>query len=273
MANPWLQLPTDVPYVLRQDLRIVEEFNEHYAHNPCFKIQSHLLPEPFIGDPRARVYLLNLNPGYSREDDDWHRNDLYRHAIIENLGHKAAAYPFYFLDPHLEDAPGSAWWRRRSRWWVCDVGTETLARNLFCAELFPYHSLQYQQVPKRISPDGLVPSSGYVAHLVREAIRDHRPIVAMRALPRWCKLIPELAAYSKLFCLKNRQNVSLSPNNLPGYDQLVAELRTAPPRCRTTARPHPQGSVNDQAPAGGIQAVRGPTHHDAARDLDRRDAT
>ena len=225
MMNPWSQLPTDAPHVLQRDLPIVEKFNEHYAHNPDIKIQSHLLPEPFIGDPSARVYLLNLNPGYSPEDDDWHRNPVYRTAIIENLSHRTAAFPFYFLDLRLKDAPGSAWWRRRSRWWIRDVGIEALARNLFCAELFPYHSRRYRRVPKGMSPDGLVPSSGYAHRLVREAIRTHRSIVAMRAFRAWCELIPELGDYSKLFRIGNPQNVSLSPNNLKGYDQLVAELR------------------------------------------------
>ncbi len=245
-VNPWSGLPThDAPHVLQQDLPIVEAFNKRYAHDPDIKIQSHLLPEPFIGDPSARVYLLNLNPGYSPKDDDWHRKPVYRNAIIENLGHKTAEYPFYFLDPRLQDAPGSAWWIQRSRWWIRDVGTKTLARNLFCAELFPYHSTKYRPIPKRISrispdsPDGLVPSSGYVAHLVREAIRDHRPIV-VRTL-RWCELIPELGDYSKLFHLNSRQNVSLSPNNLQGYDQLVAELRAVPP-------PRPDG-----APRAGVR--------------------
>ena len=245
MVNPWSQLPTDaVPHVLEGDLSIVEKFNARYADKHdrecqistcagCFTVQKQLLPEPFIGDPRARVYLLNLNPGYSPEDDDWHRKPVYRNAIIENLGHKTAEYPFYFLDPRLEDAPGSAWWRRRSRWWIRHVGTKTLARNLFCAELFPYHSRRYRPVPKRISPDRLVPSSAYVAHLVREAIRAHRPIVVRTR--RWCELIPELGDYSKLFRIRNPRNASLSPNNLQGYDQLVAELRAAPP-------PRPDGA-------------------------------
>ena len=246
MVNPWSELPThDAPHVLQQDLPIVDAFNKRFAHDLDIKIQSHLLPEPFIGDPNARVYLLNLNPGYSPEDDDWHRKPVYRNAIIENLGHKTAEYPFYFLDPRLDGAPGSAWWRQRSRWWIRDVGTETLSRNLFCAELFPYHSRRYRKVPKRISPpDGLVPSSGYVAHLVREAIRTHRPIVAMRRLPGWCELIPELGNYSKLFHLSSRQNVSLSPKNLQGYDQLVAELRAAPP-------PQPDSAPRDRSPITG----------------------
>ena len=114
MVKPWSELPThDAPHVLQQDLPIVDAFNKRFAHDLDIKIQSHLLPEPFIGDPNARVYLLNLNPGYSPEDDDWHRKPVYRNAIIENLGHKTAEYPFYFLDPRLDGAPGSAWWRQR----------------------------------------------------------------------------------------------------------------------------------------------------------------
>ena len=108
-----------------------------------------------------------MNPGYSPEDDAWHVDPVYRTAIIDNLSHRAARFPFYFLDPRLKDAPGSAWWRRRSRWWIRDVGIEELARNLFCAELFPYHSRRYRRVPKAMSLDGLVPSSGYVTRLVR----------------------------------------------------------------------------------------------------------
>ena len=107
MVNPWSQLPTDAPHVLRHDLPIVEEFNKHYARNPDIKIQSHLLPEPFIGDPSAGVYLLNLNPGYSPEDDDWHRKPVYRTATIENLGHKPTAYPSTSSIP--------AWRPRRAR--------------------------------------------------------------------------------------------------------------------------------------------------------------
>ena len=236
MENLWPQLPTDAPHVLASDRSIIETFNARYADKHesacrissctgCFTVQTQLLPEPFIGDPSARVYVLNLNPGYSLEDDDWHAEPNYRTAIIDNLSHRTAAFPFYFLDPCLKDAPGSAWWTRRSRWWIRDVGLETLARNLFCVELFPYHSRRYRRVPKAMSPDGLVPSSGYAAHLVREAMRTHRPIVAMRAFRAWCELIPELVDYGKVFRIGNPQNVSLSPNNLEGYSRLVCELR------------------------------------------------
>lgn len=227
MENPWLQLPADAPFVLPRDLPIVKTFNARYGHNPDTRIQSQLLPEPFIGNPDARVYLLNLNPGYSPEDDDWHGRSVYRDAIVANLRHESAKFPFYFLDPALDDAPGSAWWRSRLRWWTAEFGSEMLARNLFCAELFPYHSRAYKPVPRAVSSDGLVPSSGYTVHLVREAIRTNRPVVAMRAFRAWCGLIPELAGYGNLFRTNSPQNVSLSRRNLDGYDRLVGELGAA----------------------------------------------
>ena len=227
MKNPWPQLPANAPRVLPEDCSIVEAFNARYADDPDFAIQPQLLPEPFIGDPNARVCLLGLNPGYSPADDTWHADPLYRDAIIDNLSHRPAAFPFYFFDPRLREAPGSVWWRQRSRWLVDDAGIETVARNMFCVELFPYHSRHYKPIPKALSPNGLVPSSTYAIHLVRRAIRTKRPIVAMRRFRDWCAQIPELEAYDKLFRLKNTQSVWLSPGNIEEYDQLVRELSAA----------------------------------------------
>ena len=240
MENPWPQLPTDAPHVLRSDRCIVEKFNARYADKHhrdcrkpscagCFTLQTQLLPEPFIGDPDARVYLLNLNPGYEpKVDDDWHANPAYRTAIIDNLGHRPAEFPFYFLDPRLKDAPGSKWWKRYSRWWIEDVGIEKLARNLFCVELFPYHSTRYNPVPKKaLSPNGLVPSSAYGFHLVRRAIRTGRPIVATRRFKAWCAQIPKLRGYANLFRLRTTSSVWLSPDNIEDYDRLVGELNAS----------------------------------------------
>ena len=242
VENPWQQLPTDVPHVLPSDRPIVEKFNARYAdkHDPkcenpscagCFTLQTQLLPEPFIGDPDARVYVLNLNPGYTpEEDDEWHANPAYRTAIIDNLDHRPAEFPFYFLNPRVKDAPGSKWWRKYARWLIDDddIGIEKLARNLFCVELFPYHSTKYRPLPRALSPNRLVPSSAYGFDLVRRAIRTGRPIVATRRFEAWCAQIPKLRGYANLFRLRTTASVWLSPDNIEGYDRLVDELRAAP---------------------------------------------
>ena len=240
MENPWPELPTDAPRVLPSDRSIIEAYNARYGDKHesacrtsscagCFTVHTQLLPEPFIGDPEARVYLLNLNPGYSSEDDAWHAEPDYRTAIIDNLSHRTAAFPFYFFNPRLKEAPGSRWWGEHARWLVDDVGIENLARNLFCVELFPYHSKKYKPVPQDLSHNGLAPSSAYGVHLVRRAIRTNRPIVAMRRLNNWCAQVPALRGgnYGNLFRLRNTQRPWLSPKNIEGYDRLVGELRAA----------------------------------------------
>ena len=241
MENPWLlRLPTDAPRVVPSDGSIIKAFNTHYARTK-FVIQTQLLPEPFIGDRNARVYLLNLNPGYQPEDERWHADADFQTAIIDNLHHKSAEFPFYYFDPRFEEVPGSQWWAEHARWLIERIGIKKLARNLFCVELFPYHSEKYQRVPKKVlsaglrpsgggelPPDGLVHSSAYGIYLVRRAIHENRPIVAMRAFQGWCAQLPELRVYPKLFRLKNWQRAFLSPGNIEEYDRLVRELNAAP---------------------------------------------
>ena len=238
MKNPWLRLPADTPRILHEDRSIIEAFNARYGGNPQFRIQPQLLPEPFIGDPEARVCLLALHPGYKPEQDDhWHSIPDYQGAIRGSLNHRPAnpKFPFYFLDPDLKDAPGSHWWRQAfgplrppqpPRCLLNDVGVATLARNLFCIELFPYH---LKSLPKSRALDGL-PSSRYTVHLVQRAIRANRPIVLMYAFHRWCEVVPELQKYANLFRFKNPQCNRFSPGNLgrDRYDLLVRELRSAP---------------------------------------------
>ena len=253
MGNPWPQLPTlttEAPYVLQRDLSIIEKFNARNADKHdrkcptpstcagCFIVQTRLLPEPFIGDPDGRVCLLNLNPGYRKEDERWHTHADFRAAIIDNLSHRTAEFPFYYFDPRLEKAPGSEWWRKCASRLINHIGLKKLAHNLFCVELFPYHSKKYRSVPKTVvkgclkclelSPDKLVPSSAYGIHLVRRAIRTNRTIIVMRSCRTWCAHIPQLRGYRNLFHLRNTRRPWLSPGNIEEYDRLVRELDAIP---------------------------------------------
>lgn len=224
MINPWVRLSTNAPHVLSDDYEIIAEFNRAQSGRHDYQIQTQVLPEPYIGNPNSPVYILGLNPGYSKLDDYWHSKREFSEAIIRNLSHKPAVYPFYFFDPIFKEAPGSDWWTKRSKWLLNDVGSEVLARSIFCVELFPYHSRKYKPIPKSISEDSLVPSSQYSAYLIHQAIRANKTIIAMRAVNQWLHLVPELEAYHRLYKLNSPQNVCLSPNNLPSYKSIVAEL-------------------------------------------------
>ncbi|MDA1050396.1 MAG: hypothetical protein O3C40_07925 [Planctomycetota bacterium] len=225
MKNPWHDLPDTAPYVLPCDRAVVDAYNTARVGTPDAVLQTHLLPEPFFGRAKANVCVLGLNPGYSPPDDKWYTDAAFTDAIRKNLTHAKLEYPHYFLDPRFEESPGAGWWRRKCKWLINDCGLEAVSQNLFCVELFPYHSRRFKPIPKSVSPDGWFKSSAYTAHLVREAMNRGKAIVAMRSFKRWCCLIPELPDYSNLYRLNSPQNVSLSPNNITGYDELVAQLR------------------------------------------------
>lgn len=227
MKNPWSQLPSTAPRVLESDRGSIDGFNLRYADNPQFVIQTQIFPEPFIGNPDCRVYILNLNPGYSKNDDHEHKKQRFVNAIKDNLNHQSTAYPFYFLHPEFANAPGSKWWVGRSRWLINEIGQQSLANRWFCVELFPYHSQKYKRIPKSISPNGLVPSSNYSVHLVRQAMLANKAIVVMRAFGSWCNQIPELNSYRNLYRINNPRNPTFSPNNINGYKALLREFKSA----------------------------------------------
>ena len=164
MENPWPQLPIDAPRVLPSDRSIIDAFNARYAKTK-FAIQTQLLPEPFIGDPDARVYLLNLNPGYEpKEDDVYHADVAFRTAIIDNLNHKTVAVPLYFFDPRLKKAPGSKWWGKYSQ--MADRGCrdrEARPQPVLCRAV----SIPLRGVPTR--------AQGPVARWARALVGVWRP--------------------------------------------------------------------------------------------------
>lgn len=199
MQNPWAELSGDSPCVLQTDRDAVDRVNDRFSLQPDFQIQSQLLPEPFIGTPTAAVYLLGLNPGYCPADDEWHNNTRFRHAIQNCLNHKPANLPFYFLDPQFVEAPGAIWWKQRTRWLKNEVELTTLAQNLFCVELFPYHSRRYKPIPKVISQNQLVPSSQYSVHLVRQAISTIANSLNYKPVERIHRALCDAAVVKRLF--------------------------------------------------------------------------
>ncbi len=224
MINPWRRLPYEAPYVLPSDRGIIDDYNSIYIDKPDVVIQTQLAPEPFVGTPNGVVYTLGLNPGYSPEDDRWHREPRFMEAIQRNLAHQESEYPFYLIDPLHSESPGYRWWTKRLRRLIEDVGQQLLANRLFCVELFPYHSHRYKPVPKSISETRNVPSSAYARDLVQTAIRDEKPVIVMRALKRWIRLVPELTNYPHLHQLRNPRGVYLSPKNLNGYEAICSRL-------------------------------------------------
>src|SRR2546427_6801526 len=110
VRNPWLDLPHQAPFVLTEDAKAVADFNR--SATDATRSHVELLPEPFLGDPKAPVVLLSLNPGFSHEDADCHTDPTFARLSRANLEHRACDHPFYLLNPTVS-GPGRRWWDRR----------------------------------------------------------------------------------------------------------------------------------------------------------------
>ena len=63
--NPWIAVPDAAPYVLSEDRDLIERFNVRAT--PRTRIETDLLPEPFVGRMEALVIIALFNPAYWRQ--------------------------------------------------------------------------------------------------------------------------------------------------------------------------------------------------------------
>lgn len=219
VENPWTRLPHSAPFALHDDLPLLQTFNARAK--PEHRVDTSLLPEPFLGRHDAPVVLLNLNPGWKAADAACHANPAFAGLSRANLEQARSPYPFYLLNPALESL-GTRWWRRKLRWLIDDAGLDAVTNNVLCVEYFPYHSHRYgSRVPR-------LPSQEFSFGLVRSAIEREALIVIMRSARRWEAAVPELEVYGRRLDLINFQNPCVSPRNCPdGYGEIVAAIRSS----------------------------------------------
>ena len=221
MENPWTELPRRRPYVLPEDREAVRA----HAGSPRVKkdpgqygLHTELLPTPFIGNPKARVVLLNLNPGYDEQDEADYRGRGFREAAIRNLTHEADGMAFFPIDPRFSATSSYRWWTGKLRWLIAEAGLEAVADGVFCVQAYPYHS-------RKFAESVAVPSQRYTEALLRERIRRRALVIGMRRRRYWETAEPKLESYGSAHWLNSPQNVALSPKNLDAFGEVVSALK------------------------------------------------
>ncbi len=186
----------------------------------AFLLHTELMPEPFMGDPaRAKVVLLQLNPGFVPADLEANANRRFRAQAKANLTH-SADYPAFLLDRTLDGPAGWTWWNRATgplrNALTKRLGDEgeairRLATGLLAVEFHRYHSNRHLPLPITL------PSQHYGFALVRRAVERKIPVLIARGERVWKVAVPELSARAASVTLTNWQRTSISPANLD-YD-------------------------------------------------------
>lgn len=243
IPNPWLNISLR-DTIANRDKSSVQALSQ--PEKDCLELRT--LPEPFHGNPDAPVYVLGKCPTANYDDLNFvgccdgkptmvngklpngerlFVNTYERESCLE-LWHINRDF-LWLRDPKTvkdnSDAPypGYDWWRGKCKMLLEGLGCE-LCEKLFAIEYFPYHV--YPDSDRVITAAQPLPSNAYADALIRRAIKQGKPIVAMYYKTEWCDRIPELKNYPNLITLSNSTSAWLSPANVKddGWNKLCEAI-------------------------------------------------
>lgn len=219
IMNPWTLPFAQPPFVLPTDAPLVNAFNLKAGPKRFLQVE-HVLPEPFIGNPKAPVVLLSNNPGFGKAAGNIKMEPFFQKAMRANLRHEEVEYPFFYLSPEMTER-GEKWWRSKLKCLIREFDLKTIANAVLNVVFFPYPSERFGRKQLRL------PSQEYGFQLVRAAIERKAVIIHMRSPTLWLEAVPELAAYKeKRFVVNNTQTPAISPKNLSAYSKVVDAIKT-----------------------------------------------
>jgi hypothetical protein len=214
--NPWLKVPDSAPFVLADDRPAIDRFNASAPSRT--RVETDLLPEPFVGRVDAPIVLLALNPGVSDGDFALHRQAAFRDLVRACHRQASTDWPYYYLNPNVE-GPGARWSRRVLGPLIRAAGLEAVARGIVLFEYFPYHSRAFAHRALR------VPSQQFGFGVLRQALKTAAAVFVTRGRALWEATIPELAQHPRLFRTNSTQNIVISPRNaLAGFEHALSGL-------------------------------------------------
>src|SRR5579862_9088585 len=146
-VNPWQRLPHEGEFVLPEDAEAISAFNSKAPDE--FRVHLELQPEPYLGNPKAPIVVLGLNPGFDVQDPDYHKQQSFSDRVRLNLFHEPAEWPLFYVN-WTDGSPGGRWWRDKLRdlWQSIAIpksadSMRVVASCVFAVEFFPYHSRNF----------------------------------------------------------------------------------------------------------------------------------
>jgi len=228
MKNPWkdfVENSKSKNLVLADEKDIIKSFNK--SANELYKIHTDIMPAPFMGDVlNSQIVILTLNPGYDKQEDEkgyYTKYISYWEKQIEHIK-PVDNLPLFCLEE--EYIKYSNYWDKKLKPLIELTSREKVAKNISIIQYFPYHSLKYKNIPKRIL-NGYLKSQEYNFQLVREAIKREAIIILLRSEKLWLEAVPELEPLKinkKLYRTNSYLNPTFSEGNLPIAFDLIRQI-------------------------------------------------
>lgn len=224
VENPWVGMSRTTPFVLPEDLPLVQSFNAALSikDREAHTLITDLPPNPFAGPFDAPVVLLLANPGSNPGDRMEQGGPESIDLIYENLSGEHGGPGWVFHD-HFIDMACGRWWRSRTSDLAGELGGyRLLAERLLMVEFHAYHSKSWT------APFVTFPSQRFGFTLVQQAMERGALIIIGRVIRHWYAAVPGLQDYgNKIEGLSSPRSAALSKRNI-GHDfvKVVAALKS-----------------------------------------------
>ena len=222
-------LEVKMPYgPLQSDLPFLQAFNKTQK-SANHHLDLSLYPEPFAGNPKAKVYLLSGNPGWSDSDNrlmttnhpDWDKMMQHSYNPIPGLGHPQT---MYWLDPYWKGLikpvsgyhGGFTWWEKRTKQLSHIPNLEEKLFNI------DYHSYHSKNIKINTNIHNL-PSQVEVNNILKNAFKNkNRLFIIVRCRKAWEKRLKAILNVQQLpnnvIYLDNPRCAYLTPGNMKKND-------------------------------------------------------
>jgi hypothetical protein len=220
LQNPWLNMVKETPYILKED-----EKNFYQIQNLKNNVNLNLLPEPYVGDLNAPIYLLTYRGSIHIDDFNWHKDLTFKDLYYKSIEQKQLDKPFIYFDEALSETPAAAWWHSKLYKLIENSSLDKVAKNICSVQFLPYHSSKQPSLTL-LRKERTLPSQFYGKYLVEEAIKRDALIVVMSG--PWLEFVPQLRAKKNVTVVLSRNNPVISTNNLENpklFDKMVALLK------------------------------------------------
>lgn len=242
-------------FILKADAEAIATYNQTCSEE--YRIQTNLLPQPFIGTPEAPIWILNQNPGYCEIDhydmlgekteiQEWmNKNNITlrpetedeyslkkrQKMILDQLTFETPI-DFYILDDDFDTIEyegqklfgGYNWWNKKLLQENLCNGDKKMLSNFFVLEFFPYHSEKFGQ---KLSNTEVVHSKVW-KELVSYALKSKKLLICRgEKIIKEIQTFPDFAGNSKrVLRFSSPQNVTVSKNNLISLEDYARSKRT-----------------------------------------------
>lgn len=238
IKNPWIDIEKFEYFYYKRRQYVLEFDEEYYYGNRRYRnyIDFSWLPEPYIWDPNAKIYILMWNPNIWDPVAKW---DSRFRLLLDNLRHtkKEGKNMLYFFNDSFCHSTKHNYWlkvfdpliQEYAEYRKIDIKDISklkeiytwLEKLFFICELYWYHSSSTDY-------SILLKSMKYTKYLVENHInkQDNNYVLLTRARSKWFELIDGLDTYNNCLYPWINQSIRLDKNTIPPilYKFIFTEL-------------------------------------------------